>query len=320
MRITRPLLFALCAAAVAAGPATGQSPVGHPRFRHTDVTASFSTTAAATYLVHGEVDGADDSPLDDVEVEAWAPDATEPAASAITYGGGYDLWLPEGSYQVRFHDLDGRGRDTTYPGTVALDVDAPATTDLDPVHLTQGSASCTASPGLTGGHRVGQVLHAGTGTWQPTTGLAYGYTWKVGDTVVGTGPSLVLRPAWVGRTARVVVAAEGAFWSTGTAASTRVTVAPALTHVDATGPVRAVPRGHAFGLRVHLSGGADAHPSGLVVATENGRRVGTAALLRPDGTLKVGALPVGRHTLRVTWTGSRAEAPSSDVVTVRVTR
>jgi len=320
MRFTRPLLFAVCTAALAAGPATGQSPVGHPRFRHTDVAASFSTTAAATYLVHGEVDGADDSPLDDVEVEAWAPGGDEPAASALTYGGTYDLWLPAGSYEVRFHDPDGRAHDATYPGTVTLAEDAPETTDLDVVHLTLGTATCTTAPALTGGHRVGQTLHASTGTWHPGSGLAFGYTWRVGDTVVGTTSSLTLQPAWVGRTVRVTVEAEGAFWSTGTGTSGRVTVAPALTHLDAAGPVRAVPRGHAFGLRVRLSGGADSVPSGLVVATENSHRVGATTLARPDGTLRVGALRVGRHTLRVTWSGTRAEAPSSDTVTVRVTR
>ncbi|MGO4255312.1 MSCRAMM family protein [Marmoricola sp. RAF53] len=121
-------------------------------------------------------------------------------------------------------------------GAVAVQTTLGATTTLGS-NLVYGAPVAnptvqnTALPTISGTPRVGTPLTATNGSWNPATGLTYGYVWKAGGSTVGTNASTYTPVAGdLGKTVTVTVTASKAGYDAGTATSAQtaaVAAAPA---------------------------------------------------------------------------------------------
>ena len=113
---------------------------------------------APHHVISGTVTTADGKLVDNVSVEAYSGKTKVPTASAITYGGEYELEVPEGPYTFLYHDLSGKLLDkhVTKALTVKADVTLPATVLYYP------APTLVKAPTI-GGYSAGRVFIATVG-------------------------------------------------------------------------------------------------------------------------------------------------------------
>jgi len=180
-----------------------------------------------------------------------------------------------------------------------------------------------------------------THTPEPAT---YGQPHRLDVTVAGTSPTGVVTATTGGRTLGTATLSTGrasialpAILAAGShaisvrylgdavnaAASRAITVrvAKARSRTSASASPKRVAAGRAIRVRARVTVPGSVRPTGKVVVTSKGKRVGTGSVNRQGrATLKVRRLRAGRHTLVVTYAGTHSIAASKDRVRVVVTR
>ena len=309
-----------CAATglLALGLAAGPAAAGPVPFAGVSAPGTTLVTAA-DHRVHGSVLGTNGTRWDNVQVSATPVGGSSPAASAITYGGGYELYLGAGTYRIAFHDLSRRVPDLTYPGEVT--VTAPGETSLGVTRLTHGTATSTSRPTLQGAARVGERLTVAPGTWNPAAGLGFSYLWQIDGTQAATGAAVTVPRSWLGKTLQATVTGSATTWSAGTARTTGVVVGKARTVLRAKGPADNPRPGSRFTVTARVTDPSTDRPAGVVTVKENGRKLGKA-LINAKGVARValGGLKRGKHSLVLTLPGTRYAAGARDTLKVLVSR
>jgi hypothetical protein len=264
--------------------------------------------AVTRYLVSGRTVDHIGRTVDDVHVTAVRLVGGQPsggeAAGSLTYGGVFELYVPNGRYRVSFEDPQGRYVKPSDRTVVVSDAD----TDLGDVTLLKPAAQALDAPAFSPAARPGTVLHATPGTWD-LTALTYGYTWLVDGDRVGTGARYRVGVGDVGHQVRVVVSAERAGHERGSARSPAQEVVkwrPSLT-----ARVVSTADGRAVVLTVLSASPVGAH--GDVTLKVDGRAVRTGTL-RSDSTqvrIFIPRLERGRHELRLVYAGDERVAGGS---------
>jgi hypothetical protein len=177
--------------------------------------------------ITGTVTGPNDRPAPGVTITGyiWQEDSEgwEKFASTFTIGdGSYDLGgLPTDTYRVGFsgHNFNDEGSDfqTEYWNDAAsvetaedIEVWSGAVYPDRDAELSEAGGpriANTSLPVISGTAQAGSTLTASTGTWDPSTGLSIDYEWRVGGTVVATGPSYT-PTNYVGSPVQVAVTAS----------------------------------------------------------------------------------------------------------------
>ncbi len=308
----------LLALGLVAGPVGGPAAAGPVPFA--DVSAPGTTLLmAADHRVHGSVLGTNGKRWDNVQVSATPVGSSTVAASDITYGGSYELYLGAGVYRIAFHDLSKRVPDLTYPGDVT--VTASGETSLGVTQLTHGTATNTSRPTLQGAARVGERLTVAPGTWNPAVGLGFSYLWLLDGAKSATGAGATVPTSWLGKTLQVTVTGSATAWSAGTARTTEVVVGKARTTLRAKGPADNPRPGAGFTVTARVTDPSTDRPAGVVTVKEGGKRLGKASV-NAKGVAKVAlaGLKRGKHSLVLTLPGSRYAAAARDTLTVSVSR
>lgn len=308
----------LLALGLAAGTAAG--PAAALPVPFAEVTAPGTTLLlAAEHRVHGSVLGTDGTRWDNVQVSATPVGSSTVAASAITYGGSYELYLGAGAYRITFHDLSKRVPDLTYPGAVT--VTSSGETSLGVTRLTHGTATNTSRPTLQGAARVGERLTVAPGAWNPAVGLGFSYLWQLDGAKAATGTAATVPTSWLGKTLQVTVTGSATTWSAGTARTNEVVVGKARTTLRAKGPTDNPRPGAGFTVKARVTDPSTDHTAGVVTVKESGRRLGRASV-NAKGVAKVvlDGLKRGKHSLVLTLPGSRYAAGARDTLKVLVSR
>ena len=308
---------------VTAGPTGAASPS----------TSSAATVAAMdqveeTVTVSGQVAGPDGNLVDNVAVSAYplenddvdAADntggGTEPAASALTYGGSYDLELATGTYRLVFTDL----ADRYAPAEVVVAVDAASgDLTLDLVTLAWPSATNTAAPSFTGVAWPGRWLQADPGSWDfpgnvTEDQVTYTYQWLRDGEVVGAGPRYKVTGRDMRRTVAVQVTATIDDDATTGPTQPGVAVSEGVRVAKAEADVRTWARtlGKSNKVRVVVKVATpNKAASGAVTLSVDGKKV---AVKEVSGKQKkvtfTHPMLAGQHTIRVRYTGDTATAPA----------
>ena len=177
--MSKKLVAAAAAVVLSVGAVgLGVSASAAPHQASRSVVAS-TDVAVTRYLVSGRTVDHHGSTVDDVHVTAVRLVGGEPtggeAAGSLTYGGVFQLYVPNGRYRVSFEDPQGRYVKPSDRTVVVSDADA----DLGDVTLLRPAAQALDAPAFSPAARPGTVLHATPGDWD-LTNLTYGYTWLVG--------------------------------------------------------------------------------------------------------------------------------------------
>jgi hypothetical protein len=305
----------LLALGLAAGPAAGQP--APPAEGSAPGTTTLLMTA--DHRVHGSVLGTSGRRWDNVQVSATPVGSSSVAASDITYGGSYELYLAAGTYRIAFHDLSNRVPDLAHPDDVT--VASSGETSLGVTQLTHGPATNTSRPALQGVARVGERLTVAPGSWRPASGLGFSYLWEVDGTRAATGAAATVPTSWLGKRLQVIVTGSATTWSAGTARTAEVVVGKARTTLRAKGPADNPRPGARFTVTARVTDPSTRRPAGVVTLKEGGRRLGKASV-NAKGVAKVvlGGLKRGKHTLVLTLPGTKYAAAARDTVKVAVRR
>jgi GH43 family beta-xylosidase len=232
-------------------------------------------------------------------------------------GGPWLAWTGPRQLDGAGHTVDVRATDvagnTSAVRTIAVDA-APAPVPAAPV--------ATTAPVVSGDPVVGRTLTASTGAWD-TDGLTFGYQWlRDGVPVPGaTSARLVLGGDDVGHRIAVQVTATRAGGPAGVAAApSTAPVAKAAARVR----LRLADRTPPAGRRTRLTVAVATRPvsvgaTGDVVVRVDGRVVRRLRLDDGKAVLRLAFKP-GRHTVKVTYAGSRAVSADSATVGVRAAR
>ncbi|GAB2854652.1 hypothetical protein [Nocardioides pacificus] len=309
------LLFSAAIAALVAAPATAVVPaVDGP-------APAAIAMAAADHVVLGSVTGPGGTPWENVKVAATPVGSTVPAASALTYGGRYELRLAPGTYRVAFSDLAERVPDQERASLVTVLAGQIDALDLGAQRLVLGTVTSSLAPAIVGAPHVGSTLSVTEGSWTP--GLAVVEpTWVAGETTLGAGSSLRLAPAQLGKRIHVATAATRAGWLDGAARTTPVTVGKAPSTVSASAP-GVVRRGKAARVNVVVSDRSGTPVKGTVTLTEKGRKLGAANVAgatKATRAFVLKGLRPGVHVVVVTWSGSTYALPGRDTLRITVKR
>lgn len=309
MKVRTGLAVISSAALLATG--AGLSGVGHAA-PLAPVAVPTTEVVAAEYVVSGTVQRANGKLLENISVTATHAATGEVAASALTYGGAYDLHLPAGSYVLAFADLGGyyAPHELAEPLAVLEDVQLPVETMYRPAVLQ------ITAPVITGTPTLGSTLTVGDGAWaQDDRQLSFRRVWLLDGTEVAQGRTLVVDTSHLGRTltAQVTVSATGSYPATGQAQDVAVPKVATRTSIVRTRLAErrtAVVRVSAVGLV----------PGGKVTVTEQGRVLGSARLERGKAVVTLKRLRPGKHALVARYAGSALTKPSKSPrskVTVR---
>jgi len=311
--LTLALLLSATGAASVTGGATTTGAAG-------SVSVLTRSAEPTRYDIHGAVADAWDGYIDWINVTATPVGGGPVAASSITYGGEFDLWVTPGTYVVDLADLDEVMAPTSYGEQVVV---VAEDVDLGTITMLYEEPWALLSPKIIGEARPGLTLSATHGVWD-TDDLSFTYTWLVDGQPAGTGPKYTVQPGDVGSKLVVRVKASTEGYEPGFEKSGAKTVVP--WPVDAVGKLLdgTVPAGRAAKVKVLLRSDAPFVPTGLVKVTERGRTLAKARVVRTDDgriVVSVPGLGAGRHSLVVTYGGSSVTAPdTSPVFTLTVTR
>jgi Zn-dependent metalloprotease len=168
-------------------------------------------------------------------------------------------------------------------------------------------------------HRL-DVSVAGTTPSGTVTATEGGRT--LGAAGVSNGRASIALPAnLTAGSHRISVRYGGDGQNAAAAATITVRVAKARSRTSASASPKRVAAGRAIRVRARVTVPGSVRPTGKVVVTSKGKRVGTGSVNRQGrATLKVRRLRAGRHTLVVTYAGTHSIAASKDRVRVVVTR
>ena len=311
--LTLALLLSSVGAATVTGGATTAGAAG-------SVSVLARSGEPTRYDISGAVADAWGGYLDWIDVTATPVGGGPVEASAITYGGEFDLWVEPGTYVIELTDLDEVMAPTSYSGQVVV-VDEDV--DLGTITMLYEEPWALLSPKIIGEARPGLTLSATHGTWD-TPDLSFSYTWLVDGVPAGTGPKYKVQPGDVGSKVVVRVKATTEGYEPGFEKSGPKLVVP--WPVDAVGRLLdgTIPAGRAAKVKVLLRSDAPFDVTGLVKVTERGRTLGKARVVRTDDgrvVVSVPGLGVGKHSLVVSYGGSSVAAPdTSPLITVTVTR
>lgn len=252
------------------------------------------------YLVEGRTVDHTGSTVDDVHVTAVRLVRGEPtggeAAGSLTYGGVFELYVPDGRYRVSFEDPQGRFVKPSDRTVVVSGEDV----DLGDVTLLHPAAQALDAPAFSPAARPGTVVRATPGTWD-LPGLSYGYTWLLDGDRVGTGASYKVGVGDVGHQLRVVVQADRPGHERGTARSSAEQVVKWRSSLSAR--LVTTTAGRAVVLTVLSGSPVGAH--GDVTLKVDGRAVRTGTLGSDSTEVRIfiPRLPRGRHELRLVYAG-----------------
>lgn len=265
------------------------SPAASAGFAQVDVVE------AAQYVAVGAVYDYEGNDLDNVLVTATPVGGSEIAASALSYGGMYELWLDDGSYALEY-TLDGH---EPVRATVVVDGQDAMLADVTMLLVAPQN---TVAPSLDGRARVGEVLTAEPGAWDlDVTGFAY--QWRVNGRAVrdADGRRFRVLPQHYGKTVSVDVTADLEGHAPGEASSAGAVVRAGRFSLTSA----AVRRGDRWRVGLEVDAPAWAAPDGTAKVCMEG--VGCATTRMEDGAGRTD-LPVRRRSARVTVTfdGSRA--------------
>lgn len=175
--------------------------------------------AAPGTAITGRLVDPDGRPADNVEVQALPVGGGAPVASAISYGGRFELLVPTGTWRVV-------GTDLTHPARFApltagtVEVGAGVVRRLGELALSWRAPEVLRVPQVAGVAKVGRTLTVDTGTWDHRD-LSFEVVWLRGSAVVGRGRKYRVGWADAGAALRARVTAS----APATAAS-RVATAP----------------------------------------------------------------------------------------------
>lgn len=299
---SRRILAGLAAAAVGASSLLVASGA------HTSAAPSSPAVAAVQqvgeFTLAGDVVSVDGEALDNVLVAAYEIGSSEPAASALTYGGSYELHLDAGTYELVFSDLSGEYGDYARPGklTVRDDVNLPTVTMKYP------APRPIAKPKIVGDAIAGQALRVVDGVWE-TDDITFTYRWLRDGKFTGvTSPTYKLGVLDIATEISVKVLASAPD-SYDTALETRsVNVQRAESQTEVT--VIVVDDGYEVVVECDDALGKAKGPVALFA---DGRLVATKKLTRSErATFVVGDLGRGAHTFKAVYKGDKVNSPSVD--------
>ena len=137
---------------------------------------------AENVVVHGSVIDPGGAALDNVSVEARSVTApTVVVASAITYGGDYDLYVPVGKYLLTYSDLS-----EVYGTLIRPALNVAGNRTLDTVRMLFPAPRAVVAPSVKGAARAGNTLapSPASGTSKvsssPTNGRSTASRWPPG--------------------------------------------------------------------------------------------------------------------------------------------
>lgn len=311
--LTLALLLSSVGAAAVTGGATTAGAAG-------SVSVLARSGEPTRYDISGDVADAWGGYLDWIDVTATPVGGGPVEASAITYGGEFDLWVEPGTYVIELTDLDEVMAPTSYAQQVVVVDEA---VDLGTITMLYEEPWALLSPRIIGEARPGVTLSATRGVWD-TPDLSFSYTWLVDGVAAGTGPTYQVQAGDVGSKVVVRVKATALGYQPGFEKS-----GPKLVSawpVDAVGRLLSgtIPAGRAARVKVLLRSDAPFDVTGLVKVTERGRTLAKARVVRTDDgrvVVSVPGLGAGKHSLVVKYGGSPVTAPdTSPVFTLTVTR
>ena len=158
---------------------------------------------AENVVVHGSVIDPGGAALDNVSVEARSVTApTVVVASAITYGGDYDLYVPVGKYLLTYSDLS-----EVYGTLIRPALNVAGNRTLDTVRMLFPAPRAVVAPSVKGAARAGNTLRAVPGKWD-VEGVELAYEWKVNGVAVAAGSTFPLSAKHVGANVSLTVIAN----------------------------------------------------------------------------------------------------------------
>lgn len=301
---------------------------------------SRSSTGSTPVAVSADSAGADKNqtlPQFGVIKGAVTGDANEPILAEVTavnidgnevgWGGGssYQVLVPPGTYHLRFFGYDPDSFASyvpewyndkpTFAGSQTVTVGSGSTVGAVNAQLTKQLVNRT-KPVITGKALVGRTLTASPGTWNLMADNQYTYTWLRGATVVGTGPSYVVKTSDVLKTLSVRVDAVN---ENRTASALSASTAPvrrsSVTTLTGTSPKKETVR-----LVVRVTGTGLVDPAGTVTFLRGTKVVKSKVdLVNGLAVITVGNQPAGKRTYKAVYSGaSNIAGSSSAVVTISV--
>ncbi|MFZ5848528.1 Ig-like domain-containing protein [Nocardioides pakistanensis] len=299
-RVIAPLSVALVAAFGLAAPTTAAVPAD------TDAVTAPAASATTTYTISGRTLAADGTKVHYVDVAAIDPTTGEREASAISYGGHYELVVEPGSYLIQYRDLDNRfvGLPTALlPVTVKADVKLPV------VKVVRRAPASLASAALGGAKHPNGVIVFSPGVWARTPqSVTYQWT-RNGQPIKGaTGSTYRVLPGDVGdRIAAKAVVSWGAGYEPATLTAPAVRIGKGDAKVTAKPNSRSVAVGKRAVVTVRVAAADNRRPVGKVLVKSGARTLGKATLRAAKrGVVRVvlPKLSAGSYRLTVTYSGS----------------
>ncbi|WP_340538613.1 Ig-like domain repeat protein [Nocardioides sp. GXZ039] len=192
----------------------------------------------------------------------------------------------------------------------------------DPVFVEAPPAvSMLSKPAVTGTPKVGQTLTANPGTWNATS-ARFTYQWFRNGVAIAnaTRSSYTPTAADAARRVHVVVTATATGYSPASAAAAPVTIAKiASTTAVTISPTKVTKKIRAkAAIRVTVPGLTT--PGGTVTIYDGARKLATKPVGTGSITYKLPKLSVGKHKIKVVYSGGAQVAGSSKTVTVKVTK
>ncbi len=301
---TRAAVIAVAALGVGTllAPVTAQATVPGPR---SGVAVHQRAVQLATQRLTGWTLDLDGYQLDDVTVTATDVATGRTVASALSYGGEYELWVPIGIYDLSYE------RDGYAPSTRRVTV--LASQYLEDVTMLLPAPTATVAPSFGSRARVGDSVVADPGTWT-LDGLTLRYQWRADGVALpgATDDRLRVTPRLVRSELTVTVSASRVGHARGSATSDPVVVTPARLGLELATPRRSAGR---WRVPFALSGPAWLDADGTVTFC-TGRACIDARVTDGAGTA---TLPGARHgrSYDVTYDGPRGVTAAPTTLRVR---
>ena len=279
--------------------------------------AQADPVAAAEHVLSGSTVRPGGRPVDNISVTARDTTTGEVTASALSYGGVYDLHLPAGSYTLAYQDLGGRF--VTFDAPDVLVVDGPS--NLPVVTLYRPSPVVVTRPTVHGSPHAGYTLTVSDGEWTADgRAVTLSHSWLLDGEPVAEGATFVVLASHVGHTLTAVVEARAHEAMPTPVLSDDVAVVEAPTTTRVT---RSLAQRTRKGSKVRVSArvtSAHLAPAGVVELVDKGKVLASRRLQEGAATLVAKGLSAGRHKLVVRYRGDAVAAPSRATTKVAVPR
>ncbi len=263
--------------------------------------ASPSPIVAVTdTVIRGQLEDPRGDRVDNYEVQAIPVGSSTPAASAISYGSRFALFVPAGTYRLVGADLDRPVRYAPLSRARTVTVETGDVRRVGVLDLVWTAPIVTRAPSISGTAKVGGKLSAETGAWS-RAGLHHEVVWLRGTLEVARG--LTYRPTF--RDAGGALTVQVSATAPGTAAGHATSAPLRVASVRLTATLKR--RGAAVVVKVRARGA-----SSLPVRIWQGKKVVARAIATPRATVRI---PL--RSARV-WTLGPADGTKADRLRLRL--